>query len=195
MIVRAWTEDPISFKSAHFDIPEQSVRPKPMQKPHPPIWIAAITDPSFEVAGVRGFNLLCSLIYGFKSNRLRQLLGDYRDALRAKGHNPDEREIGALCVVYCSDSTEQARQDFGGPVRWYYRNVASLVAPPPRQPPGGIRDLSRHSQSGAKRAVGRASQQWHRDMRKSCIVHSADRRTAGEVRFHPDSVLDKVIGS
>ena len=135
VIVRAWTEDPISFKGAHFDIPEQSVRPKPLQKPHPPIWIAAVTDPSFEVAGVRGFNLLCSLIYGFKSNRLHQLLGDYRDALRAKGHNPDEREIGALCMVYCSDSTEQARQDFGGPVLWYYRNFANRVAPPLRQPP------------------------------------------------------------
>jgi alkanesulfonate monooxygenase SsuD/methylene tetrahydromethanopterin reductase-like flavin-dependent oxidoreductase (luciferase family) len=135
VIVRAWTEDPISFKGAHFDIPDQSVRPKPLQKPHPPIWVAAISDPSFEVAGARGFNLLCSLIYGFKSARLLQLLGDYGDALRSKGHNPDEREIGALCMVYCSDSTEQARRDFGGPVLWYYRNVASLVAPPLRQPP------------------------------------------------------------
>ena len=38
-------------------------------------------------------------------------------------------------MVYCSYSTEQARQDFGGPVLWYYRNIASLVAPPVGQPP------------------------------------------------------------
>ena len=97
--------------------------------------MAAISDPSFEMAGSWGFNLLCSLLYGFKSDRLHQLLGNYRDALRDKGHDPKEREIGAVCMVYCSDSTEQARQDFGGPVLWYYRNIAPRVAPPPGEPP------------------------------------------------------------
>ena len=135
VIVRAWTEEPMSFKGAHFDISRQSVRPKPLQKPHPPVWMAAITDPSFEMAGHWGFNLLCSLVYGFKSERLQQLIGGYRDALRDKGHDPKERDIGALCMVYCSDSTEQARQDFGGPVLWYYRNIAPRVAPPPGEPP------------------------------------------------------------
>jgi natural product biosynthesis luciferase-like monooxygenase protein len=135
VIVRAWTEEPVNFKGAHFDISRQSVRPKPLQKPHPPIWMAAISDPSFEMAGIWGFNLLCSLVYGFKSERLQLLLGNYRDALRHKGHDPNQREIGALCMVYCSDSTEQARQDFGGPVLWYYRNIATRVAPPPSEPP------------------------------------------------------------
>jgi alkanesulfonate monooxygenase SsuD/methylene tetrahydromethanopterin reductase-like flavin-dependent oxidoreductase (luciferase family) len=105
-----------------------------LQKPHPPIWIAAISDPSFELAGSRGFNLLCSLVYGFKSERIYQLLANYRTALLDKGHNPDDREIGALCMVYCSESTEQARRDFGAAVLWYYRNVANLTAPPVNQP-------------------------------------------------------------
>jgi alkanesulfonate monooxygenase SsuD/methylene tetrahydromethanopterin reductase-like flavin-dependent oxidoreductase (luciferase family) len=135
VIVRAWTEEPMRFKGVHFDIPEQSVRPKPLQKPHPPIWFAAIGPPSFELAGSRGFNLLCSLVYGFKSERLQELLADYRNALLDKGHNPDEREIGALCMVYCAESTEQARRDFGAAVLWYYRNVANLVAPPVSHPP------------------------------------------------------------
>jgi alkanesulfonate monooxygenase SsuD/methylene tetrahydromethanopterin reductase-like flavin-dependent oxidoreductase (luciferase family) len=135
VIVRAWTEEPMSYKGGHFDIPEQSVRPKPLQKPHPPIWIAAISDLSFELAGHRGFNLLCSMVYGYKSERLRQLLADYRDALREEGHDSDEREIGALCMVYCAESTEQARQDFGAPVLWYYRNFADRISPPLRQAP------------------------------------------------------------
>jgi luciferase family oxidoreductase group 1 len=134
-IVRAWTEEPMSFKGDHFDIPEQSVRPKPLQKPHPPIWIAAISDLSFELAGMRGFNLLCSLVYGFKSERLQHLIANYRDALRENGQNPDEREIGASCMVYCAESTERARQEFGGPILWYYRTIANFVAPPPGQPP------------------------------------------------------------
>jgi natural product biosynthesis luciferase-like monooxygenase protein len=135
VIVRAWTEERMSFKGEHFDIAQHSVRPKPLQKPHPPIWIAGITDPTFALAGSRGFNLLCSLLHGFRSDHLAQLIGDYRSALRKKGHDPDHREIGALCMVYCADSTERARQEFGGPVMWYYRNMSHYVAPPTTQKP------------------------------------------------------------
>lgn len=35
---------------------------------------------------------------------------------------------------YLSDSREQARKDFEGPLLWYYRRIAQLVAPPPGQP-------------------------------------------------------------
>jgi len=150
VILRAWGEDPVSFKGHHFEIAPQSVRPKPLQKPHPPVWIAAITEPSFELAGSRGFNLLCSLVYGFKSERLRELLSNYHETLRSCGHNPDEREVGAVCMVYCSDSIQEARQAFAGPVLWYYRSIASLVAPPRGQPPAegyedypGIREAAR----------------------------------------------------
>jgi len=135
VIVRAWTEERMSFQGQHFDIPQHSVRPKPLQKPHPPIWIAGISDSSFVMAGQRGFNLLCSLVYGFKSDRLARLVAGYREALRSQGHHPAEREIGALCMVYCAESSEQARQEFGGPVMWYYRNIANYVAPPSNQQP------------------------------------------------------------
>ncbi len=133
VIVRAWTEDEISFKGKHFDIPPHSVRPKPLQKPHPPIWVAAISEETFALAGQLGFNLLCSLVYGFKQEHTAQLLTSYRDSLRARGPDLGQREIGALCMVYCADSTHQARQDFAGPVLWYFRTIANYVAPPASQ--------------------------------------------------------------
>jgi natural product biosynthesis luciferase-like monooxygenase protein len=134
VIIRAWTQERISFKGSHFDIPQFSVRPKPVQKPHPPIWIAAISDPTFELAGKWGFNLLCSLLHGFRSEHLDGLVEEYRRTLRGAGHNSNNYRVGALCMVYCAESTEQARQDFGWPVMWYYRNIANHVAPSKRDP-------------------------------------------------------------
>jgi alkanesulfonate monooxygenase SsuD/methylene tetrahydromethanopterin reductase-like flavin-dependent oxidoreductase (luciferase family) len=135
VIVQAWTEGRVSFKGAHFDIPEHSVRPVPMQKPHPPIWVAAVSDDTFALAGRLGFNLLCSLVYGFKSDYTALLLSTYRNSLRVHGHNPAQREVGALCMVYCAESTHQARQDFGGPVLWYFRTIANYITPPAGQKP------------------------------------------------------------
>jgi natural product biosynthesis luciferase-like monooxygenase protein len=128
VIVQAWTSGEAGFKGAHFDIPTHTVRPMPLQKPHPPIWVAAISDDTFALAGKAGFNLLCSLVYGFKSDYTARLLSTYRDNLRTHGHNPDEREVGALCMVYCADSIHQARQDFGGPVLWYFRTMANYIS-------------------------------------------------------------------
>ena len=65
IIERAWTRETVAFAGKHFNIAEHVVRPKPLQQPHPPIWLAAVTAPSFELAGTRGYNLLATLVPGF----------------------------------------------------------------------------------------------------------------------------------
>ena len=125
IIEHAWTGETVSFEGKHFKIDEHAVHPRPIQQPHPPIWLAAVSAPSFEMAGMRGFNLLCSLAPGFHTAEYVQT---YRRALQTGGHNAAKKQIGALCMVYCADTTEQARQDFGGPVLWYFRMMEKYVA-------------------------------------------------------------------
>jgi alkanesulfonate monooxygenase SsuD/methylene tetrahydromethanopterin reductase-like flavin-dependent oxidoreductase (luciferase family) len=48
VIKRLWTEDEVSFEGRFFRIPKVQVRTRPLQRPHPPIWVAAQAD-----AGVR----------------------------------------------------------------------------------------------------------------------------------------------
>jgi alkanesulfonate monooxygenase SsuD/methylene tetrahydromethanopterin reductase-like flavin-dependent oxidoreductase (luciferase family) len=38
---RAWTEETVCGSGGHFEIAEVAVYPRPIQKPHPPLWIAA----------------------------------------------------------------------------------------------------------------------------------------------------------
>jgi alkanesulfonate monooxygenase SsuD/methylene tetrahydromethanopterin reductase-like flavin-dependent oxidoreductase (luciferase family) len=134
IIERAWTGETVSFTGKHFKIDEHAVRPRPIQQPHPPIWLAAVNAPSFEMAGMRGYNLLCTLVPGFHNPLTADYLQTYRTALRGGGHDAAKKQIGALCMVYCADTTEQARQDFGGPVLWYFRmmekHIASLAGKP-----------------------------------------------------------------
>jgi alkanesulfonate monooxygenase SsuD/methylene tetrahydromethanopterin reductase-like flavin-dependent oxidoreductase (luciferase family) len=47
-VKRLWTEDEVSFDGRFFRIPKAQVRTRPIQRPHPPIWIAAQAD-----AGIR----------------------------------------------------------------------------------------------------------------------------------------------
>lgn len=50
IIKRLWTEDHVTFDGKEFQIKDVTVDPKPMQKPRPPIWIAAHSDAAVERA-------------------------------------------------------------------------------------------------------------------------------------------------
>ena len=43
-LIDLWTKDPLAFKGEFYSIPESMVGPKPVQKPHPPIYIAGFGD-------------------------------------------------------------------------------------------------------------------------------------------------------
>jgi natural product biosynthesis luciferase-like monooxygenase protein len=133
IIMQAWTQERVNFKGVHFNIEDQPVRPKPLQKPHPPVWVAGLTDATFSMIGKWGFNLLCAPVFGFQGKSAEALLEDYRRALREAGHDPATKEIAALTMVYCGETTAQARRDFADAVMWYYRTIAKYVAPPPEQ--------------------------------------------------------------
>jgi len=130
VILRAWTNEKVNFKGVHFNIENLEVRPKPLQKPHPPVWVAGISDATFPMVGKWGFNLLCAPVFGFQGKSAEDLLDKYRNALREGGHDPAKKDIGSLCMVYCADSVEQARKEFEQPVLWYYRTISKYVAPP-----------------------------------------------------------------
>ncbi len=44
LIKKLWTEDRVSFAGKHFHLSEVEVTTKPVQKPRPPIWVAANSD-------------------------------------------------------------------------------------------------------------------------------------------------------
>ncbi len=49
-IKRLWTEDSVSMAGTFFDLLDASCSVKPIQRPHPPVWIGANADPAIERA-------------------------------------------------------------------------------------------------------------------------------------------------
>src|SRR5207253_2515754 len=57
VIVGAWTTDVFSWEGTHFRVPPRRVLPKPLQKPHPPLWMASTSPASHEIEGQKGREL------------------------------------------------------------------------------------------------------------------------------------------
>ena len=53
VVVGAWTEDVFHFEGKHFTFPPRAVVPKPLQRPHPPLWAAARSADGHERVGRR----------------------------------------------------------------------------------------------------------------------------------------------
>ena len=58
MIPRMWTEDPFEWNGKRLTVPSRSILPKPIQKPHPPLWMAGTQPDSFEIAARKGLGVL-----------------------------------------------------------------------------------------------------------------------------------------
>jgi alkanesulfonate monooxygenase SsuD/methylene tetrahydromethanopterin reductase-like flavin-dependent oxidoreductase (luciferase family) len=58
IIERAWTRESFSYEGQFWQLPELSLSPKPLQKPHPPIYRGLASPEAFEPAGVKGHGAL-----------------------------------------------------------------------------------------------------------------------------------------
>jgi alkanesulfonate monooxygenase SsuD/methylene tetrahydromethanopterin reductase-like flavin-dependent oxidoreductase (luciferase family) len=58
-IPRMWGDGPYAFEGKYFRMPERNVLPKPYSKPHPPLWVACSSPPTFIEAGELGLGALC----------------------------------------------------------------------------------------------------------------------------------------
>ena len=86
LIRRLWTEDEVSFAGQHFSLSGGTCTIRPVQKPHPPIWIAANHDSAVARAGRLGCALLLNP-HATLSTLARQM-GVYKAALREADASP-----------------------------------------------------------------------------------------------------------
>ncbi len=58
IVLAAWADAPLRFEGAHFRFDGIEVLPKPLQRPGPPVWMAATSEPAIDWAASRGFSIL-----------------------------------------------------------------------------------------------------------------------------------------
>src|SRR5207245_8443813 len=84
VILKAWTQEGFSHAGKYFTADTLTVVPRPYQKPHPPIWVAATTPDTFPMVGRRGVSLV-TVLRGFDVPEAVGHLKAYREVLRESG--------------------------------------------------------------------------------------------------------------
>lgn len=127
LIRMAWTQDTVDFDGRFFRVPNVVAHPKPLQRPHPPIYTAASSLDGVRFAARMGLNLFIP-VHVRTIEELRAFSTTYRATLRAHGYDPEAHELGLLLPVHVAQTTRQAERRAEAGVMSYYEVIRATRA-------------------------------------------------------------------
>ena len=120
-LIRAlWTEDKVSYDGRFYHLKDETMWPKPVQKPHPPIWMG-VGHPD----AVRRAARLADGWMGSGGSRIADFAASVpilKEALAANGRDPENFPISKRIFMAVDENPDVARREL---LRWFtdvYRN-------------------------------------------------------------------------
>ncbi len=108
----AWSREQFSFKGKYFDYEDIALLPRPLQKPTPPIYVAAASPGSAEEIGRRGYAFNCAPFASSPSpEEVAAQLKRYRENFVAAGHGQPPEDLPHVFWTHVADSTEGALKE------------------------------------------------------------------------------------
>jgi alkanesulfonate monooxygenase SsuD/methylene tetrahydromethanopterin reductase-like flavin-dependent oxidoreductase (luciferase family) len=112
LIRKIWTSDgePINFEGTYTQLHDRSVVPRPLQEPHPPLWVAATSPASFSLAGELGAGVIG---FGMATDppAMARRLGEYRDAVsKSDVIGAVNTQAAVFLMAFCAKTDAEARK-------------------------------------------------------------------------------------
>jgi len=111
-LIPMFRDEPCEYNGTHFKFPWRNVVPKPLQKPHPPLWVACSQLDTIEYAGTRGMGAL-----GFQfvsADAANAWVHAYYNALTKRLDKlcdyPINPNIALVSYFMCAKTDEEARR-------------------------------------------------------------------------------------
>jgi alkanesulfonate monooxygenase SsuD/methylene tetrahydromethanopterin reductase-like flavin-dependent oxidoreductase (luciferase family) len=124
IITHAWTEEVFSYEGRFWSYKDVALWPRPVQQPHPPIWIPIVgSQESIEFAARHNIPITPGL------GRARGLRDDiiryYAKCLAAAGHRITPNHLSLGITAYVADSKAQALKEYGPHILYFNRTLFS----------------------------------------------------------------------
>ena len=129
IILKAWT-GPVEYDGRFHKVRKVNVIPKPVQQPHPPVYVAAVSPSTYEWVIKNGYNVLTSFLHPYE--QVFELYEAYHKTADACGMS-GKLDFPLARFLYVAETTEKAREECHDQLMWYFRTLlAEVIAPPAR---------------------------------------------------------------
>jgi alkanesulfonate monooxygenase SsuD/methylene tetrahydromethanopterin reductase-like flavin-dependent oxidoreductase (luciferase family) len=132
IVMRAWTQPgPFEFYGEHYKLRYVNTWPRPLQKPHPPVWIPGVGSlETMEFVAKRRYAYM-GIPY-FHIDFFKKTYGLFKQACEREGYEAHPEQMGLLMPIYVGETDAQARAEFE-PHFWYFKRklIPGLTLSPP----------------------------------------------------------------
>src|SRR5262245_45609214 len=138
IIKRAWTEEVFSYQGQYWSYKDVAIWPRPVQQPHPPVWVPVTTSQeTLEWAGRENVPITPGAVatLGARQDMVRY----YAACLAKHGHTITPEHVIAGVNVYIADSREQAIKEAGPYMLYFFQTLFSH---------GNLANVERQRESG-----------------------------------------------
>ena len=126
-IPKMWSEEEFEWNGKYFNMPPRNILPKPIQDPHPPMWVAVASPETAIQAAERGIGML-GVSLGTIAD-YRRLVADYRRII--KHCDPVGKfvnnQVNAASWMYCGENEDEAREVGGRAAATFFSSAAHLL--------------------------------------------------------------------
>lgn len=135
--LKAWGQERLAYEGTFYTFPEVMVLPKPVQRPHPPIWMAVTHSPASVDLAVQhrwGIITVGSTFFPAAPEADENLITLYRAKMLASGVVPEEITVVAARNTYvaaregAAQAFMQPRFQWAGDLATYLRSPVSTLA-------------------------------------------------------------------
>jgi len=131
IIKQAWTHESFSYDGTYYQIPETCVVPKPLQKPHPPIRVAANSPETAVFAGKTGYPIFVASVTNPLPKMFEQV-ATYRQSWteRPTQQNCDataKQDVSTMFFVHPAENLDQVRQTVEPSINNYFQSVLGMM--------------------------------------------------------------------
>jgi alkanesulfonate monooxygenase SsuD/methylene tetrahydromethanopterin reductase-like flavin-dependent oxidoreductase (luciferase family) len=170
ILTRAWSGARFSFEGQFHKFRNVTIVPKPLQKPHPPLRIAATSADTFPAIGAMGLPIFVAVRLG-TIEELGPSIAAYRQAYRAAGH-AGQGEVYLRVPIYVGTTEASARAEPEQSIMQFYRSLGLQLADSAGRPG------ARAAENRAERGLALQTVSYEDALREKVIVGTPDTVTA-----------------
>ena len=126
VIRAAWQSEHLTYAGRFTNVDNLTILPRPLQKPHPPLYVAAVSPESYEWAGREGHSILQVLYFAPIEGTAKQVV-DYRSRLKQHRHDSSSKMLVAISPTHVAATSERAKQEAAEPLMNYVGMVGELL--------------------------------------------------------------------
>src|SRR5437763_12363494 len=125
IVRRSWIDERLSFKGRFYTYENIAVVPKPFQKPHPPLRVAATSADTYPAIGAMGLPIFVAVRLG-TIEELGPNIAAYREAYRSAGH-AGQGEVYLRVPIYVGETEASARADPEHSIMPFYKALGAQL--------------------------------------------------------------------